>query len=724
MNAIDDVTISGDGTQTAFGNTVSRDLVLNQLKFVRGRPSMVLSEGEIDDRVAGYVRALNHDRIVAALGRRHAVAVAGPPGAGAATTAVAALRELRPDLPVRLFSTGEDDVEEIRGTARGYLVRAADEEGTRLRSCLEAVCASGGFLLVVGTEADQRRFAEFLPAIRVQPPPADAVYRRRLERRGFGGTRWPDWPRAKELLEDASPGDGRRLADLAVAIDDEEDVARAYSGWGDELRDWFAGHPGLRDRTLLVAAATIAPADETSVYGAALSLAHRLKIGAEGGGLAWCPSTGVAELLGADRAEEGIVFRRHGFASSVLKHVWDEYPLARVDLLSWLATLPTDDVVTLQPQLRDQLVEVFADFAAEYGWAEKITQMAAAWAGDENRAADLSYIALARTCLHPLVGGRVRRRLYEWSRLRQAPQTLKLTVVRVCQVIGQAHVTIALTRLKHLGTHGNEQVQDEVLDVACALAEAHPRAVAHAAMEWCRTSARLASEQDGARRARLGLRLLLALPPAGVLLRDVVAAMEDLALRGGEKIRPVVVEAARDLATRHRGVVLGMALTWAGNADGRPYEEAVPRMTLGTGLFLALARERDVEGSAVTLTGPGAVEPEACMPAWRAAVAAEADPAGGYDDFAEAAWLWLDTAAARPDLRPKIVALFVAAAGGDAVRRARVVDLARAWRAARRGGRDIEEGVLMRLLQPEWKRLLLMLWVRLRRTAVGGSEGL
>ncbi|TDC67524.1 hypothetical protein E1200_14625 [Actinomadura sp. GC306] len=718
MTTIEDVTITGDGAQTAFGNTVSRDLVITQLNFVRGRPSMVLSEGEIRDRVAGYVPALNHDHIVAALRHRNAVALAGPPGAGVTTTAVAALRELRPGLPIRLFSTDEDDMEEISGAPHGYLVRAADEEETRLRACLEAVRASGGFLLVVGTEADQRRFAEFLPAIPVRPPAADAVYRRRLERCGLDGTHWPGWPRAKELLSDASPGDGRRLADLVAATGDEGEAERAYRGWAEQLRGWFAEHPGLRDRTLLVAAATIAPADETSVYGAALSLARQLKIKVEGGGLAWCPSTGLSKLLGADREDDALVFRRHGFADSVLRHVWDDYPLARTDLLSWLSALPTDDVVTLRPELRDKLVGVFADLAADHGYAEKIVQMAERWAGDAYRAADLSYIALARTCLHPLVGGRVRRRLYEWSRVRQAPQTLKLTVVSVCQVLGQTHVTIALTRLKHLATYGNEQVQDEVLDVVRALAEKHPRAVVQAAMDWCRTSVQLASGADAARRARMGLRILLDLP--SVDDRHVVAVMEDLALRGGEPVRSVVVEGARELAVRNRGLVLRMALAWAGNADHRPYQAALPCVKLGTALFLELAAEMDANGLALTLTGPGAVPAAAGALPWAVALAVEGSVEGGYDDFPDAAWLWLDTADARPDLRPGVVEVFVTAAGADPMRRALVVDCVRAWRRGRGGSREVEEDVLVRVLDPGWQRLLLRLWVGLRRTLAGG----
>ncbi|MFI0484965.1 hypothetical protein [Actinomadura sp. 9N215] len=711
---IEDVTIIGDDTQNVIGNTVSGDLIQTQLTFVRGRPSMVLSKDEIDERVAGYVPVRNHELIADALARRQVIALSGPAGAGVATTAVAALREVRPSLPIRLFSTGEDDVEEISGAARGYLVRAGDEEESRLRSCVEAVRASGGLLLVVGTEVEQRGFAEFLPVIAVDPPPAVAVFRRRLERRGLGGTGWTAWPRATELLKEASPGDARRLADLVADIRDEGEVERAYRGWKEQLTGWFAENSGLRDRALLVAAATIAPADETSVYGAALSLARQLRIKVEGGGLGWCPSAGLSELLGAERVDDRILFRRHGYAESVLRHVWDDYPLARMDLLTWLSALPTDDVVVLPSGLRRKLVEVFADLAAEDGAVEKIVQMAEAWAGDRHRSADLSYVALARTCLHPFVGGRVRRTLYEWSRLRQAPQTLKLTVVRVCQVLGETHVSIALTRLKHLATHGNEQVRDEVLAVARELAVAHPRAVFHAAREWCRTSVRLTVRQDGPRRADVGLRLMLDLLPNGPA-RDVLEVVDHLACYGGERIRPVALDAARELAARHHWEVLGAALAWTGNADGRPYEVATPRAALGTALFLHLAAARDVAGLAATLTGPGAVEPRACTSAWRAALAAEVGPAAGHEGFAAVVALWLETACARPDLRPGIVETFTSAAGPDPASRAYLAGFVRAWSGTRRDRREVRDDLLVRVLDPEWRRLVLLLWVRASR---------
>lgn len=749
MTVIEDVTIEGDDSQNAFGNMVSRDLIMNQLNFVRGRPSMVLSDGEIADRVAEYVPAVNHDEIVESLRRDRVVALAGPPGSGVATTAIAALRQLHPHVPIQLFSAGEDDVEEIGATeARGYLIRAGDEEESRLRACLEAVLLHQGFLLVVGTEAEHRPFTDFLHITRVQPPPAVAVYRRRLIRCDLGDTHWPGWPRATELLKDASPNDGRRLADLVLAVrrngGDVLEVERAYQGWAEDLHAWFNDHPELRDQTLMVAAATITPADETSVYGAALSLARQLEIDAEGGGLAWRPSTGLKELLGADFHDGKIVFRRQGYASSVLRHVWENYPLARLDLLTWLSKLPTDDVVTLEPTLSIKIVEAFADLAAEHGSAEKIVQTAERWAGDEHWAADLAYTALARTCLHPLVGGRVRRRLYEWSRERHAAQTLKLTVVRVCEVLGQTHVSIALTRLKHLATYGNAQVQDEVFDVACELGERHPDVVFGAALEWCYSSSKI-RDRDAINRLQVGVRLLLARvladdPPnlstaAEIIqpaVRSVMEVLEHLATRDNEQIHLLLLTAARMLAERHRAVVLGAALAWADNATiGRlnvapaPKEELLVKK-MGTELFLAMAVEKDSQGLAITLTGAAALDPRASLPAWRVALTAVSDPAdeygtqGGYEDFEDAVRLWLDTAVARPDLRQGIVTVLAAAADHEPTRRLEMVELVRSWAGTHAERRPIKEGILVRLLLPEWQRLLLMVFVWLR-TMIGAN---
>ncbi|TDD71180.1 hypothetical protein [Actinomadura rubrisoli] len=726
MTEFDDVSIIGDETQNAFGNTVSGDLIQTQLQFVRGRPSMVLSEGEIADRVTGYVPALNHEEIVGVLDRHHAVALAGAPGTGTTTTAVAALRWLRPDLPIRLFSTDEDDVEEI-GAAKacGYLVRAGEEDASRLRSCLEAVHAAGGFLLVTGSPAELRGFTEFLHVLPVHPPPPDAVYRARLARCGVGRD-WAGWPRAAVLLRDATPAEARRLADLVVAGGGASEVELAYRGWDEHLRGWFGENGELRNQTLMIAAATIAPADETSVYGAAMSLARQLKIKVEGGGLAWCPSTGLSELLGADRDDDKIVFRRHGYADSVLRYVWDDYPLARLDLLSWLSALPTDEVVELRPALRHKLVEVFADLASEHDEVERILRKAAEWAA-RHHAADLSYVALARTCLHPRVGGRVRGRLYKWSIERRTAKTLKLTVARVCQVLGETHVSIALTRLKHLATYGDEQVQAEVFEVVRALAEIHPEKVFQTALIWCRTATRLASERDRFNRARIGLQILLAehdrplrvrhggdaremsMFPDATRLRSVLEVMEQLAACGGH-VRPLVLEAARTLAAGgYRTSVLRAALAWAAHPDG-------PSVAIGTEIFLMLAAETTPDGLPAILAGPDAIDPMACTPPWAVALGAQAAGSGEYTLFEMVLQLWLDAAATRREVRPRIVSMIEQAAGGDLGRRAVVLDVVRRWAGVDRARRGVKEDIFVRLLYPEWKLLLLMVWVRIRST--------
>ncbi|MFE9104789.1 hypothetical protein [Actinomadura geliboluensis] len=719
MTAVEDVTISGDETQNAFGNTVSRDLVMH-FHAGRGRSPMGLSESEIAERVAGYVRAGNHDLIVDALRRDRVVALAGDEGAGVTTTAVAAAREIRPDLPIRPFSSAEDDAEENWSADCAYLVRAADEDdASRLRSRMEVVLGrSRGIVLVLGTASELRRF-EFLAPVRVEPPPADAVYRRRLDVCRLGGTQWPHWERAAELLKGGSPADGRRLADLVRETGDAAEAERAYLGWEEQLRGWFADYPGLRDRTLLIAAAAIAPASESGVYGAALSLARHLRINVEGGGLAWCPSAALSDLLGADREDDRILFRRHGYASSVLRHACRDYPLVRTDLLAWLSELPTDDAVGLDEPLQRKVATVFAYLAADNGMPGWIRQTAYDWA--RRGQPDLAYLALVETCLHPVVGGRVRRVLYEWSKERGTPQTLKLTIVRVCQVLGGTYPSIALTRLKHLATFGDAQVRDEVVDAAIGLATAHGDEVAEAALAWCGAAAGFGSERDAARLAGVALRILLAMPDGVDPVRAgaVLDAIGRLAVCG-EGVRTVALAAALRLAAVHRAEVLRRALVWADS--GADLSGAGGRLPwFGAALFLRLAGERGADGAAVVLTGPGAVEPAACASPWWLLLAMETGAATGLDGVLPAIELWLDTAEARPDLRPRIVGLFTSVAVGDPAHRMLMVDLARAWAGVRRSRRGIREDVLMALLMPEWKRLLLVLWVSVRRRVLGGG---
>ncbi|GAA4236137.1 hypothetical protein GCM10022254_45050 [Actinomadura meridiana] len=722
MTTIDDTTINGDGTQNVFGNTVDRDLVFNQFNYVRERRAMRLPEGEIVERLAEYVPAFNHGQIVERLRLDHAVALCGRPGAGVAMTAIAALREVRPGLEIRRFTAGEDDAAEIGPSdAVGYLVRARDEEASRLRSCAEVMRASGGYLLVVGAENDYRpEWSDFLPPLRVLAPVADAVYRRRLACRGLGDTGWPDWPGAAELLKDSPPGEGRRLADIVRVVEreggDEDDVVRAYRGWKDQLRHWFADHEEPRDRTLMIAAATISPADETSVYGAALSLARQLDVTVPGAGLAWCPSTGLSELIGTDADEGRVVFRRHGYAESVLHFVWRDYPLARTDLLTWLSALPVDDGVNLNTPLRRRVARVFAELAAEQGESGRILGTARAWADRDQ--ADLAYVVLAGTCLHPVVGGRVRKGLYHWSRERGTPQTLKLTIVRVSQLLGVTYPSVALTRLKHLATFGNRQVCDEVEDAAFDLAQVHEGEVVQAALGWCESAARMSSGRDGARLAGVALNVLLRLanrpdasgpPVVGAVLRGV----ELLAARGGA-FGVLGLGAAQNLAVRYRTVVVRTALVWADDAPTHP----ASRARLGAALFLTLAAEEGADGLAVLLTGPGALDPLICATAWY--VALDAPNGGSGEDVAVR--LWLETARARPDLRPGIVKCLTSAASGDPRRRRLMVELVREWAGDQRACRDVRDDILVRILQPEWERLLLALWVWLRRTVGAFSQ--
>jgi hypothetical protein len=520
------IDIDGPYSQNVIGTQVSGDVVQNQNTFVRGQPPMHLSMGEVADRMACYVLTRNHKAIVRELHTNRAVVIAGRRGSGRETTAIAAIRQLRPDIQFRRFSLEDEDTEEIRmGRACGYLVHAEDGGLTRLGRCAEVVRAHDGYLAVIA-EREIWVAPELINNIQLEHPDPFQVYQSHVTFRGLDG--WASWEKAADLLNAALPADARRLADLVTQVGRRQasdvttqraEVVHAFLGWDEELRDWFSAHSEPHERALLVAAATVpSAAPEAYVYDAASLLAHRLEIDINGRGLAWCPVTGLRTLLGANRTDGPIVFGRAEYARSVLRHALTDYPLARADMLAWLAALPTGEAASYG--VANPVAETFADLAAEHGTAEDITKAARGW-GDADHA-DLAFIALSRTCLHPRVGARIRRILYEWSRTVGTRQTLKLTIARVCEPLGQTYPSIALTRLKHLATHSNTQLVGEVIVTAQALAaQGHHEEVLRAALDWCaQINRENLSDQARQRRRRAGARLFLELArsmaPAGL----------------------------------------------------------------------------------------------------------------------------------------------------------------------------------------------------------------
>ena len=247
-----DVDMDGDYAQAAVGNNVTGDLVQQQNTFVRGQPPMYLSSVEVSDRVACYVPVPNHELVVRELRQNQAVGLVGSAGSGRATTAIAAMRQLQPDLTIRRFSLEDEDSREIHvAGACGYLIRAEDRGFTRLGSCLEAVQRSGGYLAVVTERETQQPFGVPFSWIPVEPPHPVQVYRQWVNR--YGLAEWVDWDQAAALLEGAIPAEARRLADLAAKAKAQEgdiaarqvEVAHAYKGWGAELRGWLSPASGM-----------------------------------------------------------------------------------------------------------------------------------------------------------------------------------------------------------------------------------------------------------------------------------------------------------------------------------------------------------------------------------------------------------------------------------------------------------------------------------------------
>ncbi|MDX6742813.1 hypothetical protein [Actinocorallia sp. A-T 12471] len=706
MTVIQGVDISGDDSQNALGNTVEGDLVMQMIRIARERPKFVLSEGEVNARARTYVKARDHDLIAKALERDRVVALSGPPGAGLETTAIVCLVGLLPAAEIRLFST-DDDIEEIGLMgATGLLLRARDQEPARLRTLVESVRASQGFAVVFGTPAETRPFAEFLTPVTVQPPPALDVYRRHVTDLGREG--WADWQVGAHFLRKATPSDAVRLArlvrDITAEGGDEAEVARAYKRWSDELHTWFGEHLDPLERALLIAATTVAPADDMKIYGAALSLARRLEATPTGGGLAWTPTAALQVLLKAERADDRIGFPRHGYADSVVDHVCAEYPLAQTDLVTWLGDLPTDAGLAWAEAERHRLARAFASLAVRCDAPERIASKTEEWTGGSGDNVDLAYIVLSETCLDPVVGGRIRRQLYDWSRKSRMSASLKLTVARVCEVVGQTYLSQALTRLRYLGTYGGPQIRQEVAAVAVALAERSRGTVFATALRWLRDAPAL-GHMDAARRVDTSLRVLSALVHGVAEARTVLEELDSVLQRADTRLHRHLQTWARRLARDHPLTVASLALYQAADAD-RPFRRA-----FGTELYLSLLAAEDVPRRA-ELVG---LHPPAAAAVWATALQRPA----AFRDTETALGVWLDTAVTHPRLSGDLVASIVTGARPSHVRREAAVALTRRWSAGAPGRRHVAESVVIRLLLPEWKRWLLFAWVWLRSSLTG-----
>jgi hypothetical protein len=482
---VQETTVQGNHGPTAVGVHVGRDLTQQVITQVRGRPALYLSEIEINDRVNSYVAAGNHDLIEKTLRSRRILTLTGLPGSGRTTIALATLRHLEPGMRIRKLAL--DDEEELGDlhckAPTGHLLHLPADDShlsSRLLTCVEQIRSLVGSYLVIITEpdvGDRRLFLnEIAPIIAVEPSDPLAVYRHRLVIRGIGDERWLDWQEAALLLHRALPGDARRLTEFiedarrsgdADINAQQIEVTKEYRSWADDLRKWFKDHQGIRVQALKIAGAALASAHFDELYHAADCLTRRLDMPSEGRGLAWHPVTGLDQTLDAHLTAGQLRFRRTHYHTAVIRHVWNEYPLTKADLIEWLTGLPLDDALREEP--RAQVARTFTDLAIERGLATELTKAAKAWA-DAGRA-DPAFIALAPASLDSRIGGRTRTQLYKWSRTMSISQTLKLTVARVCQVLGQTYLSIALTRLKHLAANGDDEVKQEVIAVADDLAD-------------------------------------------------------------------------------------------------------------------------------------------------------------------------------------------------------------------------------------------------------------
>jgi hypothetical protein len=168
-------------------------------------------------------------------------------------------------------------------------------------------------------------------------------------------------------------------------------------------------------------------------------------------------------------------FVQLGYGNAVLDQFWDDHPDLRADFREWLAgLLPT---LRMDDDTRDAVVARFADRALRTGRPRDLIRLAEVW----SRHPGSRLLLQARTTVelglvHPGLGTRFRRQVYDWSGSPQLSSGLAGVLVRSClDVIAPVYPEQAVVRLHRLARHRDPSVRRAALDALADLLDTDRR---------------------------------------------------------------------------------------------------------------------------------------------------------------------------------------------------------------------------------------------------------
>jgi hypothetical protein len=386
---------------------------------------------------SNVVQRLMHDRLLVCR---------GPDTIGKATIAVHALLdcEARDVQHLNPVMDGGQLLSFHYQHACGYVVEdlaagtARHLTAASLREVQDRVRQSASHLIMT-VDDDVRLSQEVVDAFVVDcngMPEPELVLERHLDWRLDGAV--PTGLRTSEaigelLRSNPAPADVSHLAELLVRHADgemtfAEALAKFDPGAAPEVAEWFAEERDLSAPALLLSVAVLGGGSYQSVVEAAERLQRELLRTDRHGAKVTSPLFARARrsrlqevrarvVRGYAGGEAGshpvdlVEFERESWYQAVLRHVWDEYDLARPPLLRWLRSLCADR----DPTVRERAATAVGKLA-EYDFGYVWQNILRPWASDEDEKVRRSVgLALGIPAQRDALAAHVLKALARWS---------------------------------------------------------------------------------------------------------------------------------------------------------------------------------------------------------------------------------------------------------------------------------------------------------------------
>ncbi|GAA2672271.1 hypothetical protein [Actinoplanes palleronii] len=294
----------------------------------------------------------------------------------------------------------------------------------------------------------------------------------------------------RQRLREAWPPEATRLAKLAnrayqAGITDLDGIARqvvgALSNWQDQARKDMRQFGSAPQRALLLAAAMLEGSGPAAIV-------HGRDLLLRAGDFPAEPTNPlertdvVTELEALHDIELNVTdtrFARFEYGIAVLHLAWQGFPGLHLVLLRWLERLPS--VIT--PDGIDEFIARIIALSVRDGSGQIAVAVARRWANGRrpaptqgtarrlDKAQRVAAVILLRdACLHPQIGGDVRRRVYEYAYYLKSPAAFRVVLAEAVGAFDVHHQTAAMTRLKHLARGPEEEVMTAVVRAGARLA--------------------------------------------------------------------------------------------------------------------------------------------------------------------------------------------------------------------------------------------------------------